>query len=169
MRAGVLRSDGEQSELFHLPRAAPIAFKSLVVFLVFADAPSRSAYGQTQLDATFSACQRYIVESMKQLVGMVGFDKAEVDYEPVYGEGLLAIMLENLQNMLSPEGATFYLTELYNEYAIKMVSFRFLKWSPISRLTNDSSNTRSVTKLALEYTKTSRCFVMRSRSSKASF
>ncbi|KAL8823816.1 MAG: hypothetical protein Q9191_005525 [Dirinaria sp. TL-2023a] len=120
MRAGVLRPDGEQSELLYLPRAAPIAFKSLVVLLVFAGAPSRSAYAQKQLDATFSACQRYLLESMKQLVGMVGFDKAELNFDPVYGEGLLAIMMENLQNMLSPEGATFYLTELYNEYAIKM-------------------------------------------------
>lgn len=122
MRIGALRPDGEQPGIFQLPQATPIAFKSFIVFLMFARAPSHSAYSQTQLDATFSACQRYILQSRKQLVGMVGFDNPEPNCDPVYGEGLLAIMLENLQDMLSSESGSFHLTELYNEYAAKMVS-----------------------------------------------
>ncbi|KAL8734120.1 MAG: hypothetical protein Q9166_001605 [cf. Caloplaca sp. 2 TL-2023] len=42
--------------------------------------------------------------------------------DPVYSEGLLAIMLATLQDKLSPNGNTFYLTQIYKDYAVKMAS-----------------------------------------------
>lgn len=102
----------------------PIAFKALIAFLSFASAPSRSAYARTQLEASYRECRRYIGESAEQLVIMVKQECPEngARCDPAYGEDLLALMLANLQNKLSPEGGAFYLTELYNEYAVKMVS-----------------------------------------------
>ena len=163
LQTGVLRKDGKQQDCYQLPRAAPIAFKALMAFLIFASAPSPSAFNQSQLKGTFADCKKYVFESMKQLVIMSRQPQPDEieSYEAVYSEGLLALMLANLQSKLSSYGDTFYLTELYNDFAVKMVGDK----SRSLRLTSlhTCSNIPSANKPAYGYTRRSSIFAKKLR------
>ena len=123
LQIGVLKKDGQQSDCYRIPQAAPIAFKALLAFLIFVSASSRSAYTQSQTTSAFEDCQKHIFECLKQLVTMTRQNQSQAasTFNPVFGEGLLSIMLENLQNKHTADGGAFHLTELYNEYAVKLV------------------------------------------------
>lgn len=164
LHGGVLQADGKRQEHYQIPRAAPVVFKALLALLIFASTPAHSNYAQFQLSAAFKDCRKYVSESAKQLVLMSKEDQcqAEGSYDPVYGEGLLAIMLANLQDKLSPEGQTFYLTELYHDYAVKTVSCISQRML-LAQLIQVSSNTRSVRRPAYGFMKISNSFAKKSR------
>ena len=125
-----------------LPQAIPVAFKSLVYFLISFSLtmiraqestlpeglqsvpkwePSLSAYSQMYIN--YKTTKIAIKESKQQIVSLLARSKTGVrpsQFDMASGEDLATLMLSELQNHLVTSQGDFLLSEIYMGYADKM-------------------------------------------------
>ena len=145
LQAGSLTLEGKLPDAYKLPNALPMAFRDLVLFLIFdsasialsaTDIPdersgtpgtsSRSLFAQAQVQITWKRCKSSLEDSKGQLVQILSQAKkprlSTNNFDMLSGEDLLTLIYANLQNRLLTEQGDFLPSELYTDYAIKMVS-----------------------------------------------
>lgn len=122
-----------------------MAFRDLVLFLVFetASLPQHqpeditateppqpvktstfSLFAQAQVYITYKRCKTALKKSKTQIVFSLGHKKprlAKYNFDMVSGEDLATLAFSNLQNRAMTDQGDFLLTELYTDFAIKMV------------------------------------------------
>lgn len=123
-----------------------MAFRDLVLFLVFESAsiprdrseevsPNKDSqniqatwspsFASAQALLTYKRCKTTLKDHTKiQIVTNLNFNKpklAKRNFDMVSGEDMATLIFFNLQNLTLTEQGDFLLTELYTDYAIKMV------------------------------------------------
>lgn len=144
LQSGSIDSTGDVPSVYRIPKHIPMAFRCLVFYLIFTagsvdrpegddksdgltndTSPSRSHFAEAQISTAFKQCKAALRVTKHQLPSIISAKKRSANenkFELISGEDIAMLMLANLQNRLLTDQGDFLLTDIYTEYATKMVS-----------------------------------------------
>ena len=143
LQAGSINSDGKVPSVYKIHGLMPSAFRSLLFYMIFCAASTTqvvddhdsettlgrllpcSAFAAAQMWPAYNQCKNSLQVLKIQLPILISPKKTTADYHNfnlISGEDLAVMMLANLQNQMLTDQNDFLLTEIYTEYATKMVS-----------------------------------------------
>ncbi|KAG8526323.1 uncharacterized protein KY384_000316 [Bacidia gigantensis] len=143
LQEGSLNPDRLLPKAYRIPRTLPKVFRDLTLFLIFysasiarvaspdthnqvvqVESDKPSLFAQAQVFVTYRRCRDSIQQSKAEIVVILSENKAALrrgNYDLVSGEDIAVLAISALQNQLITEQGDFYLTDLYAEYATRMV------------------------------------------------
>ena len=144
LQSGSLDSSGNVPSVYRMPKPVPMAFRCLLFYIIFTagtvdrpteddkldglmndKSPNRSHFAEAQIAIAFKQCKAALRATKHQIPSMISSKRHssnEDRFELISGEDIAMLMLANLQNQLLTEQGDFLLTDIYTEYATKMVS-----------------------------------------------